>query len=86
MINITADPKFRLKQRVRKHYASAQLAIAGLFVVVLVVSVKAATAQSSEVLSLDAHVPPPDVKGRRLFVAVPAQNDRSAEIRVYQAH
>jgi hypothetical protein len=84
VINVAEDPKIRPKQFRRKHHPSGSLAIARLFVV-LGVSLAAATGQSSEVLSLDAHIPLPDLKGRidhfsvdvkgqRLFVAAVANH------------
>jgi hypothetical protein len=79
VINIAAERRIRLKRRTRKHYELAFCVIACLLVV-LVVSRTGATGQNIEALSLDAHIPLPDVKaridhfsvdvkGQRLFVA-----------------
>jgi DNA-binding beta-propeller fold protein YncE len=79
VINIATAGRIRLKHHARKQHGSASRTIARLFVV-MVASLNVATGQNSEVLSLDVHIPLPDVKGRidhfsvdvrgqRLFVA-----------------
>src|SRR5579864_6289765 len=75
---IAAAVRLRRKHEPRKKHGWASRAIR--FFVVLLASLNVASAQSSEVLSLDAHIPLPGVKGRidhfsvdvrgqRLFVA-----------------
>jgi DNA-binding beta-propeller fold protein YncE len=78
VINIAAAVRLRRKHEPHKQHGWASRAIC--FFVVLLASLNVASAQSSEVLSLDAHIPIPGVKGRidhfsvdvsgqRLFVA-----------------
>ena len=54
-MNIAAAVRLRRKHEPRKHHGSASRAIC--FFVVLLASLNVASAQSSEVLSLDAYIP-----------------------------
>jgi DNA-binding beta-propeller fold protein YncE len=87
VIDIAAAGRLRPKHEQGKRNRTASRAMC--FFVVLLASLNFANAQSSEVLSLDAHIPLPDVKGRidhfsvdirgrRLFVA--AVENHSLEI------
>src|SRR5215471_15428312 len=78
VIDIVATGRLSPKHGQRKQHRSASHGIC--FLLVILASLNVASAQSSEVLSLDAHIPLPDVKGRidhfsvdvrgqRLFVA-----------------
>jgi DNA-binding beta-propeller fold protein YncE len=64
VINIAAAVTLRQKHEPRKQHGSASRAIYFFFFVLLLASLDVASAQSSEVLSLDGHIPLPDVKGR----------------------
>ena len=79
MINISEAVRIRLTHQMRKQMSLRSPAIVHVLVV-LVALLHIANGQSSEVLSLEAHIPLPDVKGRidhfsvdvtgqRLFVA-----------------
>jgi|SRR5215470_15221746 len=60
--DIAAIGRLSPKHEQRKRHRSASRAIC--FFVVILASLDVAGAQRSEVLSLDAHIPLPDVKGR----------------------
>ena len=62
VIDIAGARRIRPKHEMLRRHGPASLAIVCLFLVLLAPNV--ASAQSSEVLSLDAHIPLPDVKGR----------------------
>ena len=87
MIDIVATGRLLPKHGQHKRHRSASRGIC--FFLVILASLNVASAQSSEVLSLDAHIPLPDVKGRidhfsvdimgqRLFVA--AVENHSLEV------
>jgi hypothetical protein len=74
VINIAAAVRLRRKHEPRKQHGSASRAIC--FFVLLLASLNVASAQSSEVLSLDAHIPLPGVKGRIDHFGVDARGQR----------
>ena len=87
MIDIVATGRLGPKHGQRKQHRSASRGIC--FLLVILASLNVASAQSAELLSLDAHIPLPDVKGRidhfsvdirgqRLFVA--AVENHSLEV------
>ena len=74
MINIAAAVRLRRKHEPCKQQRAASHAIRSF--VVLLASLNIASAQSSEVLSLDAHIPLPDVKGRIDHFSVDVRDQR----------
>src|SRR5579871_331171 len=74
VINIAAGARLRRARERRKQHWPASRAIC--FFVVLLASLHVASAQSFEVLSLEAHIPLPDVKGRIDHVSVDVRGQR----------
>jgi hypothetical protein len=74
VINIAAAVRLRRKHESCKQQRAALHAIRSF--VVLLASLNIASAQSSEVLSLDAHIPLPDVKGRIDHFSVDVRDQR----------